>query len=627
MRISSQILISIVVGFSLAVPAPPINIESNTVEGKSVDSGDIASEFLSSLIANASQANVDDSSKDRRSQSSLQVNLGYAKYKGYYDSASDLNVWKGIRYAAAPIGNLRWQPPRFPATQPSAQPIPATDFGPICPQAYLAVPGVPSILGNEDCLFLNVYAPSNASRLPVLVYIHGGGYGFGDGTLDMSGIVNSNDNNFIAVTIQYRLGAFGFLSSQEVKSKGVVNAGLLDQAFALLWIKLFIGQFGGDPLSITISGDSAGGSSVLYHDMAAGGSLGTLLFNQGIAASPYLPFQYTYNAAWPTARYYAFSAAAGCPGSGNVFSCLIGKDTVSLQNANIQLAAQQTYGFWAFYPVRDNVYITGLPSQQLKAKKVNGKKLLVGNNANEGPLFVPPSMSTIADITNWLHAEFPNLSDAQINSILAVNPNNANTTAGPLFETSGVTGLTAVNVSQDANGQQQRANNIYAEATFVCPSYWMASAYTSNGRRSWHYQFSVPFASHTTDMNAYFGPSTPNLSTDFILAFRRIWGNFITKGDPSITNAIANGASSSNPNAANGASTWPAWTETSPKQLNLNETGGVPYSFTTQWGVPVTQFQQPGLRNAISVVPADTWEGGRGTRCNFYQTLASSIPV
>lgn len=98
MRISSQILISIVVGFSLAVPAPPINIESNTVEGKSVDSGDIASEFLSSLIANASQANVDDSSKDRRSQSSLQVNLGYAKYKGYYDSASDLNVWKGYEY-------------------------------------------------------------------------------------------------------------------------------------------------------------------------------------------------------------------------------------------------------------------------------------------------------------------------------------------------------------------------------------------------------------------------------------------------------------------------------------------------------------------------------------------------
>ncbi|KKO97062.1 acetylcholinesterase [Trichoderma harzianum] len=206
MRISAQILISILAGFSLAVPATPINIESTSVERKSVDSG----------------ANANDSSKDRLSPSSLQVNVGYAKYKGYFDSASDLNIWKGIRYAAAPIGNLRWQPPRFPATEPSAQPIPATDFGPLCPQAYLAVPGVPNTLGNEDCLFLNVYAPSNASRLPVLVYIHGGGYGFGDGTLDISGK-----------------------------------------------IKLFIGQFGGDPLSITISGDSAGGSSALYHDMAA----------------------------------------------------------------------------------------------------------------------------------------------------------------------------------------------------------------------------------------------------------------------------------------------------------------------------------------------------------------------
>lgn len=87
----------------------------------------------------------------------------------------------------------------------------------------------------------------------------------------------------------------------------------------------------------------------MYHDTAAGGSLGTLLFNQGIAASPYLPFQYAYNAAWPTARYYEFSVAAGCPGSGNVFSCLAGKDTISLQNANIQLAAQQTYGFWSVF--------------------------------------------------------------------------------------------------------------------------------------------------------------------------------------------------------------------------------------------------------------------------------------
>ncbi len=242
---------------------------------------------------------------------------------------------------------------------------------------------------------------------------------------------------------------------------------------------------------------------------------------------------------------------------------------------------------------------------------------------------MPPVLATEADLTNWLHAEFPNLSASQITQILQANPNSATTSDQGKFETNGLTGATAVSVSQDANGQQQRGNNIYAEATFVCPSYWMASAYTSrtSGQQSWHYQFSVPFASHTTDINAYFGPPTPNLSSDFVLAFRRIWGTSLRAGNPSISNSIANGASSAKPTAANGASAWPAWTETSPKQLNLNETGGVPYTFTTQWGVPVTQFQEPGLLNAIAVVPADTWEGGRGARCSFYQSLAPSIPA
>ncbi len=207
----------------------------------------------------------------------------------------------------------------------------------------------------------------------------------------------------------------------------------------------------------------------------------------------------------------------------------------------------------AFYPVTDDVYITGLASQQLKSKKVNGQKLLVGHNANEGALFVPPTIKTEADLNELAaRVEFPNLSAAQISSILASNPNSAATGApGALFETNGMTGPNAVNVSQDANGQQQRGNNIYAEATFVCPSYWMSSAYTSANRQGWHYQYSVPFASHATDTSAYFGPA-PNLSADFVLAFRRIWGNFVTHGNPSTSNAIANGASAVDISAANG---------------------------------------------------------------------------
>lgn len=241
---------------------------------------------------------------------------------------------------------------------------------------------------------------------------------------------------------------------------------------------------------------------------------------------------------------------------------------------------------------------------------------------------MPPTITVEADLVNWLHLEFPNLSDAQISSILAQNPNTASTDpAGPRFETNGLNGATSVVVSQDANGQQQRGNNILAEATFVCPSYWLASGYSSTGHESWHYQYSVPFAFHTADIGAYFGPPTPNQSPDFVLAFQRIWGNFITSGNPSISNTIANGAAAVNPSAVNGASAWPSWSDISPKQLNLNETGGNPYQFVTQWGVSVTQFEEPGLINAISVVPADTWEGGRGDRCNFYKVLAPNIPA
>ncbi|UQC87348.1 acetylcholinesterase [Colletotrichum lupini] len=566
----------------------------------------------------------------QRQPSSLLVDLGYAKYEGYNNATSGLNIWKGIRYAAPPTGSQRWQPPRLPSSNDTVTgggvPVTAaTEFGPICPQNYPAVPGLPFIPGEEDCLFLNVYAPADAKDLPVLVYIHGGGYGYGDGRIDMSEIIGANEGGFVAVVIQYRLGALGFLSSADVKARGVVNAGLLDQAFALAWVQRFIDLFGGDRGKVTIAGESAGAGSVMYHTLAVDGSLGTTLFKNGIAASPYLPFHYDYDATFPTARYQAFAEKAGCSSSVDVLACLRGKDSMTLQLASANTTFEQPYGFWAFYPVTDGVYIKSLPTEQMKQKRVNGERLLVGHNANEGPLLTPPNIVSVADLTSWLKLEFPNLSAGQIDEILAANPTKtgANDTR---FETNGLAGLTALDVSQSGTGQQQRANNIYAEATFVCPSYWLSDAFTSP-KSSWHYQYSVPFAWHTADIPGYFGPATPNQGPDIVLAFRKIWGNFITGDDPSISNDIANGASGADAGAENGASKWPVWTEEAPKQVNLNQTGGVPYEFTTSWGARVTQFMAPGQVNDIRVVPADVWEGGRGARCGFWRGLAPSIPA
>lgn len=114
-----------------------------------------------------------------------------------------------IRYAAPPLGSLRWQAPQSPTINRTAV-ISAADFGPACPNSPLSLGifgSVGAIPGDEDCLNLNVYAPTTApdGGLPVLVYIHGGGYGAGNGQQDMTSIINTNGNSFIAVTIQYRV--------------------------------------------------------------------------------------------------------------------------------------------------------------------------------------------------------------------------------------------------------------------------------------------------------------------------------------------------------------------------------------------------------------------------------------
>jgi carboxylesterase type B len=107
----------------------------------------------------------------------------------------------------------------------------------------------------------------------------GGGYGLFSATgLDPTEFMTTNNNAFISVIIQYRLGAFGFLAGEDVKLDGALNAGLLDMNFALQWVQKYIGQFGGDPSRVTIAGESAGASAVMYQAMAYGGEQDVLLF-------------------------------------------------------------------------------------------------------------------------------------------------------------------------------------------------------------------------------------------------------------------------------------------------------------------------------------------------------------
>jgi carboxylesterase type B len=214
------------------------------------------------------------------------VDLKYVKYQGAYNATLECVIFTnmlahlydlisirlisflGIPYAIPPLGNLRWRAPEpiekslKPSYSRSA--VNATEWRRQCVQGQPAwARGLPNgilalsdpAIEDEDCLILNVHIPSHprSNRLPVLVNIHGGGYIQGSSRAkELTAFTSSADGNLISVSIQYRLGVYGFLGSSEVRSDGTANAGLLDQRAALEWINRNIAAFGGDPDNVTI---------------------------------------------------------------------------------------------------------------------------------------------------------------------------------------------------------------------------------------------------------------------------------------------------------------------------------------------------------------------------------------
>ena len=183
-------------------------------------------------------------------------------------SDAGLTIYKGIPYAAAPVGELRWRPPQRPAAWSDT--FTADAFGPSCPQ--IAPPYRPVPLGDisEDCLTLNIWTPatSNSQPLPVMVWIHGGSYTSGAGTWPTYDGTFFAQNGIVLVTINYRLGHLGFFAhpalSKAQSDEPLGNYGLLDQIAALEWVQRNIAAFGGDPNNVTIFGESAGGGSVNF---------------------------------------------------------------------------------------------------------------------------------------------------------------------------------------------------------------------------------------------------------------------------------------------------------------------------------------------------------------------------
>jgi len=194
--------------------------------------------------------------------------------RGVQVDGGRLRAFRGIPYAAPPVGDARWRPPAVHPGWTSV--LDASDFGPSCfqPQCWVSE-NITHM--SEDCLTINILGPPAPTPLPVIVYFHAGEFHCGS-----SNDAESNQPQFarevLFVSMNYRVGPFGFLAADELRSRhpqnGTGNYGLLDQRLALEWVHKNIASFGGDPTQVTIMGESSGGTSVAYH-LTVGGSAPT----------------------------------------------------------------------------------------------------------------------------------------------------------------------------------------------------------------------------------------------------------------------------------------------------------------------------------------------------------------
>lgn len=286
-------------------------------------------------------------------------------------STSIDNEFLGIPYAAPPVGALRWRPPEQPAPWQGIRQ--ATAYAPHCAQPGAAVGGLPST--SEDCLYLNVFTPSHpVASAPVMVWIHGGA--LVTGASDLYPASHLARDGAVVVTINYRLGALGFLAHPALTDSpngASGDYGLMDQQAALRWVQRNIGRFGGDAHDVTIFGESAGGLSVLSQ-LASPGGHG--LFEKAIVESgSYNPTQTSLAGAEAAGE--AFATKVGC--ADQTAACLRGVPVTTL------LADEDQSGYT---PDIDGRVLVRSLATAFATGRFNRVPVVDGTNHDEWRLFV-----------------------------------------------------------------------------------------------------------------------------------------------------------------------------------------------------------------------------------------------
>ena len=242
-----------------------------------------------------------------------------------------VRVFLGIPFAAPPVGPLRFSAPKPAAAWTGVRD--ALQAGPECPQA-----GSPGQDTTEDCLYLNVWAPAGASKMPVLVFIYGGGFVLGNGAA-YDGSLLAATGKIIVVTLNYRNGIFGFLANAALDSRGTAtgNYGIEDQQAALHWVQRNIGNFGGEPRNVTLGGESAGAMSTCAN-LAAPNSSGTFaraIVESGPCAAPLPTLSST------EARQATIPVQLGCSSTGAQLAACLRSPELTIAKI---LAVQQAVG-------------------------------------------------------------------------------------------------------------------------------------------------------------------------------------------------------------------------------------------------------------------------------------------
>ena len=458
-------------------------------------------------------------------QETATVSTSYGRMTG--KDLGEVRAWLGIPYAAPPVGELRWKPPQPPRPWSGVRAM--EEFGPPCMQPPREGQRLEP---SEDCLTLNIWAPKKAENHPVMVWIHGGAFRQGSGSLPAYSGASLARKGLVVVTINYRLGDFGFFAhpelTREARGAATGNFGLMDQIAALEWVRKNIAAFGGDPGNVTIFGESAGAASVIVL-MASPKARG--LFHRAIAESGGLG----------TGRRLEDLERLGVQRAKEWGAADL-KALRALPAKEI-LAKPRPVSLGAYGPVVDGVYLPAPPAQIFEEGRQAPVPFLLGANSYEGSLMGPFKVTP-----------------ASLAGLLGVDRARLEALYGGDLE--------------------QTAHEIFGDAVFVAPARYLAARMERVRKPAFLYHFSyvperrrgkTPGAPHGSEIPFVFdnlGAGAPAaLATEADRKMAELmsgyWAQFAATGDP-------NGA---------GRPHWPAYLTASDEVLEFGSEVAVRKNF------------------------------------------------